>query len=533
MKARGCTGFSLRKSGEFRLKTVHPRVLSWSHLKTYESIAALVNHPPARLALPLIPAARLGSSAWLLHLRSFAIAGQLVTILFAGWAIGVDLPYTPLLSLVGLTAVTNVVYGVWLRRSDVAGQGNRRPLSGATSSGGQLTVDPKGIDPRGVDPRGVDVEPFGYDNEFAALERDGSLGVQSVALGLMLLDLATLTAMLYFSGGAANPFSFFYFVNLAVGGVMIRPKAAWSLTVVATLGYAFILRWSVPVEELGVGLDSQPFDLRSGGLMLAFGTCASVVTYFVTRTSGLLRAREQELRENQLAHAADRKLESLTTLAAGAAHELATPLSTIDVVARELSRHLEGVDKPATVDQDLKLIDHQLEMCRHILQRMRGAAGDSMAQQWYQTTVGDLIDATLEGIRDPHRVDVVDGAEDVENKTLWMPEEAVAQAIRNLIHNGLDASGVEGRVRVESRLDQLNVEFIVTDQGQGMTEEVLGRIGDPFFTTKEPGRGIGLGLYLTRNVVSQLGGSLNFQSMPGQGTSAVVTLPIAKPENAP
>jgi len=88
-------------------------------------------------------------------------------------------------------------------------------------------------------------------------------------------------------------------------------------------------------------------------------------------------------------------------------------------------------------------------------------------------------------------------------------------------------------VRVESRLDRRDVEFIVTDQGQGMTDEVLGRVGDPFFTTKEPGRGIGLGLYLTRNVVSQLGGSLNFQSVPGKGTSAVVTLPIAKPENAP
>ena len=461
---------------------------------------------PNRLALPLIPAARLGSSAWLLHLRSFAVAGQLVTVLFAGWGIGVDLPYAPLLALVGLTGITNLFYGVWLRSSDA---------------------------PPDRDSQSEEVERPDLDQELAALERDGSLEVQSVALGLMLLDMATLTAMLYFSGGAANPFSFFYFVNLAVGCVMIRPKAAWALTLVATIGYAFILRWSVPVEELGSGIDSHSFDLRSVGLMLAFGTCASVVTYFVTRTSGLLRSRERQLRENQLAQAAHRKLESLTTLAAGAAHELATPLSTIDVVARELTRHLEGVDKPATVDQDLKLIDHQLDLCRHILQRMRGAAGDSMAQQWYKTTVGDLIDATLEGVRDPHRVDVVDGTEDVENKTLWMPEEAVAQAIRNLIHNGLDASNAEGRVRVESRLDRRDVEFIVTDQGQGMTDEVLGRIGDPFFTTKEPGRGIGLGLYLTRNVVSQLGGSLNFQSVPGKGTSAVVTLPIAKPENAP
>lgn len=480
-----------------------------------------MNQPPSRLTLPLIPAARLGSSAWLLHLRSFAIAGQLATILFTGLLVDVDLPYMPLLGLVGLTAVTNLVYWFWLRRFDAAPQ----PRSARSSEAISRIEAPLA--------RHFESDRLESDQELAALERDGSLWVQTVALGLMLLDLATLTAMLYFSGGAGNPFSFFYFVNLAVGGVMIRPKAAWSLTVVATIGYALILRFRVPVKELAEGSDVNTFDLRSLGLMLAFATCASVVTYFVTRTAGLLRARERQLRESQLAQAADRQLESLTTLAAGAAHELATPLSTIDIVARELTRHLEGVDKPESVDQDLQLIDHQLDLCRHILQRMRGAAGDSMAQQWYQTTVGDLIDATLEGVRDPHLVDVVDSAEDVESKTLWMPEEAVAQAIRNLIHNGLDASGAGGRVRVESRLHRRNVEFVVTDRGQGMTDEILGRIGDPFFTTKEPGRGIGLGLYLTRNVVSQLGGSLDFYSEPGKGTSAIVSLPIAKPDNAP
>ncbi|MCO8121946.1 ATP-binding protein [Stieleria sp. TO1_6] len=463
-----------------------------------------MNLRTSRLGLPLIPAARLGSSTWLLHLRSFAIAGQLVTILFSVWVIGVRLSYPRLLLLVMLTAITNVIYAIWLRRYDVPGGS--------------------------ADSRSMD---FDSEQELADLGRDGWSAVQVVALGLMLLDLATLTAMLYFSGGAANPFSFFYFVNLAVGGVMIRPKAAWLLTFVAILGYAIILRWSIPVLGLSTNDSDEFFAMRSIGLLLAFGTCALVVTYFVTRTSGLLRARERQLRDNQLAQAANRRLESLTTLAAGAAHELATPLSTIDVVARELTRHLESVEKPASVDQDLRLIDHQLEMCRHILQRMRGAAGDSMAQQWYQTTVGDLIDATLEGIRDPHRVDVVDGAEDVENKTLWMPEEAVAQAMRNLIHNGLDASGVDGRVRVESRLDGPNVQFIITDQGQGMTDEILGRLGDPFFTTKEPGRGIGLGLYLTYNVVSQLGGSLDFKSSPSTGTAAVVNLPIANPENIP
>lgn len=469
-----------------------------------------------RSLFTFIPAAPIGSSTWLLHLRWFATAGQLITIAFAALVIGLEMNYGALTCLVVVTALTNLVYAWWLRRNQLA---ELPSVNGAEA-----------VDQDSLDSSDAVAEPDALEFQPHASQREAGWRVQLVALGLMLLDLITLTVMLYFSGGAANPFSFFYFVNLAVGAVMIRPSATWSLAAVATVGYTVVLFFYQPVEDLGQIFPNH-LGLRTIGLMLAFVTCASVVTYFVSRTSGLLRARERQLRESQLAQAADRRLEALTTLAAGAAHELATPLSTIDVIARELTRHLESVPKPATVDQDLKLIDHQLDLCRHILQRMRGAAGDSMAQQWYETTVGDLIDATLEGIRDPHRVDVIDNSEEVENETLWMPEEAVAQAVRNLIHNGLDASGADGRVRVESRLDQGNVEFIITDQGEGMDVETLRRIGDPFFTTKEPGRGIGLGLYLTRNVISQLGGTLDFKSIPGQGTRATASLPVSNPQN--
>ena len=414
--------------------------------------------------------------------------GQLFTILAAGVLTSVGLPYFPLLVLVALTAVTNLIYGLWLRR--VLGRDD-------------------------VDANSVDGEPN---------------VAQSVSLALMMLDLITLTAMLYFSGGAENPFSFFYFVNLAVGGVMIRPRSAWWLTALAIAGYGFLLQYSIPTE--GFTTDrSTGFDLRTIGLMLAFATCATVVTYFVTRTAGELQERERQLRANQAERAASHRLEGLTTLAAGAAHELATPLSTIDVIVRELSRHLEGVEKPESVDTDLNLIDGQLAMCKQILQRMRSAAGDSMAQRWDRTTVGELIDTVLEGIRDPHRVDVLDGPATVEDQTLWLPQEAVAQAIRNLVHNGLDASGTDGRVSLEPRLVAGRLQIAVTDSGQGMTGDVLDRAGDPFFTTKEPGRGIGLGLFLTRNVISQLGGELGFRSEPGKGTRATVILPLgSRPE---
>ena len=448
--------------------------------------------PDKTQSFSLIASAPLGSSTWLLYLRSFAVAGQLLTILAVRLLTDIDLPFLPLLILVALTAVTNAIYGLWLSIQDD---------DSSESENFADSIHAEEINPQGQTP-----------------------SQRSVSLGLMLLDLVTLTAMLYFSGGVSNPFSFFYFVNLAVGGLMIRRRAAWSLTLTAVVGYALLLQHYVPVE--GLTSHDPGIDVQSIAKMFAFATCASVVTYFVTRTAGTLRYRERQLLRTQAEQARSQRLEGLTTLAAGAAHELATPLSTIDVIVREMSRHLEGIQKPESVDDDLKLIDEQLEMCRQILQRMRSAAGDTMAQQWDKTTVGELIDCALEGIRHPDRVDVVDSSDDIENHVLWVPQEAVAQAVRNLIHNGLDASPRNGRVRVESNIHSGNLQLSVIDSGHGMTFEVLSRASDPFFTTKEPGRGIGLGLFLTRNVISRLGGELDFQSTPGFGTVAVVTIPL-------
>ncbi len=437
------------------------------------------------LPLPFIATVHLGTSAWLLRLRWFAVFGQLATV-FVAARFGGDLPWMPLLGLIGLTAISNALYGLWLHRANKG----RQPI----------------------------------------VSSDRVAQADKIATALMMLDLVTLTAMLYFSGGIDNPFSLFYFVNLAVGGVILRPRWAWALTAMAILGCGLLIYASLPIPGL-IPHRRPDLSLHTLGLFIAYATCGSVVTHFVTRTAAELTRSERLLSETQAKHQRVIRLEGLTTLAAGAAHELATPLSTIDVIARELGRHLQDCETPASVREDVRLIDEQLEICRQILRRMRVAVGDSMADSWDRTTVGDLIDCALEGVRDPHRVDVNDGPESVERQPLWIPQEAVAQAIRNLIHNGLDASGPKGRVTLHASVHASNVEFRIRDSGRGMSSEELGRAGEPFYTTKEPGRGMGLGLFLTRNVVSRLGGWLDFESIPGRGTEAIVTLPCSHDEN--
>ena len=110
-----------------------------------------------------------------------------------------------------------------------------------------------------------------------------------------------------------------------------------------------------------------------------------------------------------------------------------------------------------------------------------------------------------------------------------LPPRAVAHALRGIVKNAQDASPADREVVVHARISAEAVRIEVQDRGSGMPPDVLARAGEPFFTTKPPGRGMGLGLFLTRAVVERLGGELRIESTPGRGTTAVVSLPARRP----
>ncbi len=421
-----------------------------------------------------------GTSGWLYQLRWFAVFGQLLTVIGATNFYGVELPTKILYALVAFTAVTNVAYGFWLYLTRHRWDDETRPQVDAL---------------------------------------------------MMVIDLLILASMIYMTGGSANPFSAFFFVNLAVAGVILRPTWAWTLTALALGCYILLTFRGIPVPILeNSGGDDWGRSIRLQGRVVAFATCAVVITFFVTRLANELTSRQRALREVQKQRDRSQRLEALATLAAGAAHELASPLSTIAVVAREMSRRFEQIDPDGSIRKDMKLIDGELDHCRQILSRMRSSAGDSSGETWDTATLGDLMDATVEGVREPNRIEVA--LETVDEETvLWLPIQTVAQVIRNLLHNALDASEPELRSFSLAKVDGLWCRIEVTDHGHGMPEDVLTRLGEPFFTTKEPGRGMGLGVFLTRNVVSRLGGHLDIHSAVGQGTRITMVLPKSLPHS--
>ncbi len=420
--------------------------------------------------------------SWLVTLRWGALAGQLATILAVDRLMGITLPLGPLAAVLAVGAASNLALAIWRRRA---------------------AVD------------------------------DGMLGV------VMLLDVGLLTAVLALTGGPFNPFSFLYLVNIALAAVILPVRSTWALAGVslALFGALFFAHVPLPIADSGSGHDhgmaaDRPISMHVQGMWVAFGVAAAFIVYFIQRVRRALGARDAELAEALRDAARHETLASLATLAAGAAHELATPLSTIAVVAKELERALAAGAADAPAAADARLIREQVQRCRDILEQMAADAGESAGEAPIATTVAALLAAATETLAEGERVEIAGAGADAA----WteVPPRALAQALRGVVKNALDAS--VGAVRVEvapaadPRVAGGGWRVVVADRGAGMTPEVLAHAGEPFFTTKNragAGRGMGLGLFLARVTLERVGGALEIASTLGRGTTVTAVLPRA------
>jgi two-component system sensor histidine kinase RegB len=264
----------------------------------------------------------------------------------------------------------------------------------------------------------------------------------------------------------------------------------------------------------------EPLGMHLRGMWVAFGITAGFIVYFLHRVSRALAQREAELRRVQEQTERSERLASVATLAAGAAHELSTPLSTIAVIAKELERQRDA----AATAEDARLIRREVDRCRDILGQMAGDAGESPGEVAAPVRLDAIVGRALEGLPDPSGIDV-DWLGDARDGVVVAPLRAVAQALRGVLKNALDASPSAARVTLRVEHDGDECRFVIVDRGAGMTAETVTRATEPFFTTKETGQGMGLGLFLARSVFDFLGGSLDIASVRGEGTCVSMTLP--------
>jgi two-component system sensor histidine kinase RegB len=413
--------------------------------------------------------------SWLLRLRWAAVVGQTIAIATAQLWLGIELPTAALVLLLAFETMANAGLEVWLRRAAVT---------------------------------------------------EATLGCA------IILDALLLTAILALSGGYSNPFATLYLVNVALAAVLLDASWAWVVlgTSLALFGALFALDHVGALLVLSALHHSEIMKLHVQGMWVAFSISAGLLVYIVQRVRRALTAVQQALAEARSLSERKDKVASLATLAAGAAHELSTPLSTIAVVVKELQLSAARNNAPREAQEDLKLIREQVDRCRDTLHQMSAQAGENAGEPFIDMTLARWVEDALEFVpcrdRFELRADI-----DLAAFTVRGPRRGLARALRGLLKNALQASPDGAPVRLRVRVEDGCARADVVDQGAGMAAEILSKAGEPFFTTKIPGEGMGLGLFLTQTLAGQLGGSLELRSTPGRGTAATLRLPIVQREH--
>jgi two-component system sensor histidine kinase RegB len=423
-------------------------------------------------AFVAVPAIALG---WIVRLRWGAVLGQAVTVAAATFVFGSPLPVAPLSMIIAATALSNAALHRWMQS------------------------------PRAVSPPLVAV--------------------------VLAVDTMLLSALLYFSGGPSNPFSVLFLVQITIAALVLGLRYTAVIVALSAASYAFLFFDNVPLagmEHMHHG-GNRELALHLQGMFAAFTLAAILIAYFVTRVSLALRQRDAQLAEAQRLAASNEKLASLSTLAAGAAHELGTPHATIAVSSRELERAAQAIPGAESLCADARLIRQEVDRCRDIVRQMSARAGDPIGEVAERVEVRAIVSELRRRLPEARaaRLDVrLAGAE-----SFTLPWRGLVQALVSLVNNAFDASDAsEARGRrvllsVGGVAERVAC-FEIVDEGSGIDPSTLARVGEPFFTTKPPGVGTGLGVFLARAFADRLGGTFALTSARGQGTKVVLEIPL-------
>ncbi|MFN8392380.1 MAG: ATP-binding protein [Bdellovibrionota bacterium] len=416
-----------------------------------------------------IPAARsrmtldLTSTVWFLRLRWCAALAQTAGIVVAGTFFAIDLAALPLVGCIALLCGSNLYLS---RRSQLSRSLSRTAIESAS-----------------------------------------------------LLDSFLLTVILFYTGGAANPFSIIYLVHIVLAAVVLGERWTWVMTVLSTTLYGFL--FLAPSEHSPMHHTSGSFTHHLIGMWIAFAFTASLLAFFVNRILFALRLRDEEARALERQVAKTEQFAALVALSAGAAHELSTPLATIAIAADEIEGGLTS--KRATDEQvaDIRLIKSELERCKSILTSMSGNIRGEMPTTFTLAELrADLLQAaaTLGLSEESFR-------EKCLLTKMTLPRNALVQSLFNLIKNAADADPSR-QIAVAVDVTPANVRFEISDRGPGIPKELIARLGEPFITTKPTGTGMGLGIFLVKTFAERMGGQLRFSSVPVSGTVASLSLPL-------
>ncbi|MCG2583573.1 ATP-binding protein [Massilia sp. TS11] len=319
----------------------------------------------------------------------------------------------------------------------------------------------------------------------------------------LLVDVASLTAQLHYSGGASNPFASLYLLQVVLSAVLLDAWASWTFVAIAALCLSGLSFWSTPLPALL----ERPDDFNKlyvVGLLFCFALNASLLVVLITRISANLRAGDAQLAQFRQRAAEEEHIVRMGLLASGAAHELGTPMATMSVLLGDWLRMKEFNSNPA-LQEDIREMQTQLQRCKSIVTGILLSAGEVRGESSTTTTLRHFLDELVDEWRRTRPQAVLAYAVQMEDDIAVVHDSALKQTICNLLDNALEAS--PEWVGLTVTLEQDTLVLSVSDRGPGFSAATLANFGKPYNSTKNR-PGSGLGLFLVVNVARSLGGSV-------------------------
>ena len=338
----------------------------------------------------------------------------------------------------------------------------------------------------------------------------------------LLVDVAMLTAQLGLSGGAANPFTFLYLLQVALGAVLLQAWSVWIMVGVTTACLVGLAALGQPLAlplDHGRGLASPYMQ----GILICFILNAALLVTFITRISRNLQARDARLASLRQRAAEEEHIVRMGLLASGAAHELGTPLATLAVILGDWQR-MPPFTTDAELRQEVSEMQTQVQRCKTILSGILLSAGEARGESLAKTSIRAFLDSLAEEWRTTRGVSSFSYDNRVTQDCPMVSDSTLKQMMCNVLDNALEAS--PGWVSLKATRDADILHLSITDAGAGFAPAMLANFGTPYQSTK--GRtGGGLGLFLVVNVARTLGGSVTARNRPEGGAIVTITLPLA------
>jgi two-component system, sensor histidine kinase RegB len=408
----------------------------------------------------------------ILRLRWLAALGQLAAIFIVVQGLEFDLPIVPCLGIIGLSALLNLVL--------------------------QMAFDPM-----------QRLEP-------------------AYAAALLALNVAELAGLLFFTGGLQNPFSFLFLAPVLISATALPTRLTLALGIFAVACATALGFFHLPLPWDG----DDPLELPQiylFGVWLSILLAIGVTSLYAFQVTEEARKLSDALAATELVLTREQHLTQLDGLAAAAAHELGTPLSTIFLISRELEKTAPG--NPQLAD-DLKTLREQAQRCRDILAKITqlSSTGAPFDRMLLSTLIEEAVAPHRDfGIAIKVRIAVAGASEPV-----GMRNPAILYGVGNILENAVDFA--REAVEVNAWWNADTVEIVISDDGPGIAPDMLKRIGEPYLSRRRSvdeasseHSGLGLGIFIARTLLERTGAKVSFSNRTFPDHGAVVQ--IAWPRN--